>query len=240
MAADSDASPKKRARIADDLKPYAAMVDFLGTVFGEDTEVVLDDVRDLNRSIVAIANSHLTGRALGGSATDLILSIFRNPELRARDWVTEYESRSRNGNLFRSHTYFIKGDDGEIIGMLSINTDMRRMLQARDLLTAMTRMAPVDDSGPSGRLDVTPREQTDEAIEREVDAAGIHPSVMTPADKHRVIQRLFESGIFLMRGSVALTAQALLLSEPSIYRYVANARKDQKKRAASTGTGSEE
>jgi len=43
------------------LKP---VVDGIATMFGKNCEVVLHDLRNLERSIVAIANGHVTGRIL--------------------------------------------------------------------------------------------------------------------------------------------------------------------------------
>jgi predicted transcriptional regulator YheO len=74
------------------------------------------------------------------------------------------------------------------------------------------------------QMNITPQEMTEEAIEAELASIGIHPSAMTPADKFKIIQRLYEGGIFLMRGSVFRAAQALELSEPSIYRYLTAVR----------------
>ncbi len=39
------------------LKPFFPLVDFLADVFGEDVEVVLHDVLDINKSVVAIRNN---------------------------------------------------------------------------------------------------------------------------------------------------------------------------------------
>lgn len=211
--------------IAEDLKAYVPLVGFLSEVFGEDTEVILHDLRDLNQTIVAISNSVLSGRHLRDSATRLMLTILSNRDIQKRGFVVDYESRARTGALFRSHAMFIRDDQDAIIGMLSINSELRKLKQAQDLIERLTRTVPVPGAMSSEQMNITPQEMTEEAIEAELASAGIHPSAMTPADKFKVLQNLFEMGIFLMRGSVPRAAQALELSEPSVYRYLTAVRK---------------
>lgn len=50
-------------------------------ISGEDTEVLLHDVSDLDHSIVAILNGGISGRSVGGPAMDLVLSILETPSL---------------------------------------------------------------------------------------------------------------------------------------------------------------
>lgn len=47
------------------LQQYVKLTEFLGHTLGPDYEVALHDLTDRNRSIVAIANSHVSGRKLG-------------------------------------------------------------------------------------------------------------------------------------------------------------------------------
>ena len=47
------------------LKKYIPLVDFLAEVFGDDAEVVLQDVSDFNNSVISIRNNHISGRKLG-------------------------------------------------------------------------------------------------------------------------------------------------------------------------------
>ena len=51
------------------LQSFLPMVDFLAEVLGKDAEIVLHDVLDIDKSIVAIANSHISGRAVGSRET---------------------------------------------------------------------------------------------------------------------------------------------------------------------------
>ena len=43
------------------LRQYARLTDFLGRALGPDYEVALHDLTDTNRSLIAIANGHISG-----------------------------------------------------------------------------------------------------------------------------------------------------------------------------------
>ena len=69
------------------LQQYVKLTEFLGHTLGPDYEVALHDLTDRNRSIVAIANSHVSGRKLGAPLTNTALKILRDksPALPARE-----------------------------------------------------------------------------------------------------------------------------------------------------------
>jgi len=236
-ARDGDDDLQVSQKLSDDLRLLLPLLRFVAEIFGSDTEVVLHDLRDLNSTVVALAHSHLSGRRLGDSATDFTLTILGTVALKSRDYLAEYESRARNGALFRSHAFFFRDDRGEIFSMLTINTELRRLVQARELFERLTRILPVEGARTSERLNITPKEMTIEAIDTEISTLGIHPSAMTPLDKSRIVQRLYERGIFLMRGSVPRAARALQLSEPSIYRHLTAVRNESKSQREANGRG---
>ncbi|HKJ86737.1 MAG TPA: PAS domain-containing protein, partial [Spirochaetia bacterium] len=88
-----------------------------------DTEIVLHDISNLDRSIIAIENAHISGRRVGGSSTDLVLRILREQSFRERDFTPAYTSGSATGKFLNSGTYFIK-HEGELLGLLCTNTDL--------------------------------------------------------------------------------------------------------------------
>lgn len=62
-----------------------------------DMEIVLHDVSDLSRSIIAIENAHISERRIGGSSTDLVLRILREKSRQEREFTPAYMSASANG-----------------------------------------------------------------------------------------------------------------------------------------------
>ena len=53
------------------LQQYIKVTEFLGLTLGPDYEVALHDMTDKNRSIIAIANNHISGRDVGAPLTNV-------------------------------------------------------------------------------------------------------------------------------------------------------------------------
>lgn len=107
------------------LQQYVKLTEFLGHTLGPDYEVALHDLTDRNRSIVAIANSHVSGRKLGAPLTNTALKILRDKSYESQDYLLHYRGVSADGRVLRSSTFFIK-QNGKLLGMLCINFDDSR------------------------------------------------------------------------------------------------------------------
>lgn len=90
------------------LEQYKKLTEFLGLALGPDYEVALHDLTDKNRSVIAIANGHISGREVGAPLTNLALSILRDKSYETSDYRLHYYGVSVNGKDLRSNTLFIK------------------------------------------------------------------------------------------------------------------------------------
>ena len=121
------------------LKKYIPLVDFLAEVFGDDAEVVLQDVSDFNNSVISIRNNHISGRKLGAPATNLVLKVM-NGNFTDKNYVTNYRGVSAAGKVVRSSTYFIKDDKNVVVGMLCINIDIDKLVQLKNHLDGILKL----------------------------------------------------------------------------------------------------
>jgi predicted transcriptional regulator YheO len=220
--------------------PYLPLMDFLAELLGPRTEIVLHDTSDLSRSIVALTNGHVSGRAVGGPATDLVLKVLQNHEHDDRDYLANYLAESRTGGTFRSSTFFIRDDVGGVVGMLCINIDDGPLTRARDLLvaiTATTGLVKGADQGSAGsdsqttptvteRLSMTVDELALDGVAKIIASRGVEPHRMTPDEKVGAVRELERAGMFLLKGAVAQVAAVLHVSEPTVYRYVSQVRRE--------------
>ena len=88
------------------LRHYVKLTEFLGQALGPDYEVALHDLTDKNRSIVAIANNHVSGRNVGAPLTNVALKILMDKSYENQDYVLHYRGISMNGRKLRSSTFF--------------------------------------------------------------------------------------------------------------------------------------
>ena len=181
------------------------------------------------KQIIAIANSHISGRKLGAPLTNMSLSILRDKSYERMDYHLHY------GKDLRSSTFFIK-DSGELIGLLCINFDDSRYRDVCDRILSLchpdlfvtdvlAQPLPENEDGVSARSSPEKfRNSADavalDAINRELERMGVTPEQLTPEKRLQVIAALESGGLFLLKGAVKSAAASLHCSPASVYRYI--------------------
>lgn len=107
------------------LEPYGKLVEFLGEALGENVEIALHDLTSQEQEIVAISNSHISGREVGAKLSNLSIHYLETKQYKDHDFVMNYKTTGPDGKLLRSATYFIKEEGHEVpVGMLCINVNI--------------------------------------------------------------------------------------------------------------------
>lgn len=209
------------------LEPFVPLVDFIADYLGEHAEVVLHDLTDLEHSIVKIRNGYISGRREGDPCTNLVLRKLKNSQ-EDMNYDACYLGKDCHGESLKSGSYYIRDDKGKIIGILCINTETAFYKRMRDYLDSFFNIVPETQNAPQQTREVfstSISEMVDTILNRTMD--GIEDvDRMTTDEKIRVIGELNDEGLFLLKGSVAKTAAALGISEPTAYRYLSQFRKD--------------
>lgn len=104
------------------VREFIPFVDFLADILGPSSEVLLNDLTDLNHSVVAIRNAHVSHRKVGDPATNLALRTMKAGKDEKRDYLANYQGVSNGNYTLRSSTYFLRYQE-KIVGMICINTD---------------------------------------------------------------------------------------------------------------------
>ena len=221
------------------LQHYVKLTEFLGHALGPDYEVALHDLTRKDRSIIAIANSRISGREVGAPLTNMALSILRDKSYEHADYHLHYYSVNVNGKDLRSSTFFIK-DGSRLIGLLCINFDDSRYraisdqilgLCHPDLFVADVLTPPLPESRDALPARSSPekfRNSVDavalDAISRELERMGVTPGQLTHSQRLQVIAALESAGIFLLKGAIKSAAAALGCSTASVYRYLSQVK----------------
>lgn len=220
------------------LDAYIPLVEFLGKALGERCEIVLHDVSDPEHSIVAIANGHLSGRRIGGSLTDLVLKLLRQEKKDQVPYVVNYHGKGSTGHLFRSSSYFIKDDGGEVIGVLCLNYDVQPYLQARAALDKEILLGlPAENFTAAEQAETkagavfetlykTAGDAIDSMIDKRLASYPVEPKRLSMEERIQVIHDLNDDGLFLLKGGISALADKMAVSEPTIYRYLQRIRKE--------------
>ena len=210
-------SPEEDKRLFDLL---ARLTKTLGELLGQSTEVVLHDLRRSGSSIVAIANSQLTGRRVGDTLEDLCLHLFESCNF---EDISNYETRTRAGKALRSCTVFARDDNCKPIGALCVNQDLSALLKLRDWLdNALETTKPAEAT----HIDNKVEDVLCQLIEDAIRSTGKPSNEFSREDKVAVISYLDSRGAFLIRYSMEKVASLLGISKFSIYNYLNDMRAD--------------
>lgn len=221
--------PEAEAIIAH-LRP---LVDMVARTFGPNLEVVLHDLRTPERSIVAIANGHVTGRqvggpVIGGPTQDRALRLLHERGSGTRAMIS-YDTRTPNGRDLKSTSIvYYSSRTGEPIVALCLNYDLTAFQAARAALESFVRTdgALVSDeevpeaAHPQKDLETLIRSMIDNSIAE----VGKPIALMNKEEKSAVVAALDENGLFVIRGAVERVAHALGISRFTVYNYLRESR----------------
>lgn len=218
------------------VESYLPFFNFLSTIVGGNTEIVLHDFSDLSHSIVALHNGHVSGRKLGAPATDFALKMLNSDIPADQEHTGIYQSHSMNGRPLRSATLFIR-ENGELVGMLCVNTDTSIIVKLQSLVDTIVETLPPGTDGEREETEQGHQGVIGEHLTASVDdlvgktvgefasARGKTASELSPSERLELVKMLQEDGIFLLKGAVTVVAQFLDISEPSVYRYLQKVRR---------------
>jgi predicted transcriptional regulator YheO len=210
-----------------------SIVEFLGEACGKNCEIVLQDLQEGKMKIVAIANGHISGRTIGAPPTDLALRMMAQEEWKTRDYICNYEGKTRDNRSLHSSTFFLKNQKKDkLLGMLCVNIDTGKYTHLSEAILGLAGLGPIKDIQPPGESQAENfYENMEEVIKSVLREMGINDSThhrLSQEERLAIIERLIKHGIFLLRGSISSVAEKLQCSEASLYRYIAIIKKRKK------------
>jgi predicted transcriptional regulator YheO len=223
MAAANSSITAKDKQILESIKP---IVDGIAAFLGENCEVVLHSFESLERSVIHIANSHVTGRSVGSPITDLGMKILRESADLSRDVTGCYYSKTTDGKTLRSLTVMIRNATGKPIGMICINLNMNASL----LSLLNTLVVPQAENLENPENFVTNLDELIKTTLREtISAINGHNGIPNNEKNKIIVYELIKKGMFDIRGAVDIVARELSVSRYTIYNYIREHKSSQKK-----------
>lgn len=204
------------------------LVDGIARTFGKNCEVVLHDLSDPAKSIVKIANGHITGRDVGVPLTDLGLELYKKvKDGKKNDLLVGYRTKTKRGQDLKSTTIFIRDSNGKVIASLCINIDITTYLLTRNMLD---NICEVYDHEFEDDENVSPEEfhqnldtLIQDLLETSIAKIGKPVSYMTKEEKIEIVRDLKGRGFFLIKGTLKKLSRAIGVSPPTIYKYMEEA-----------------
>lgn len=195
--------------------------------FGRNCEVVIHDLRggDIDHSIIAIENGHVTGRSVGDGPSHIVLESLRdNPSIEDR---VSYLTKTSDGRVLKSSTMYIRDESDRIIGLMGINYDISMLVAVDDTLHDFIGR-DMSASEPEA-ISRNVADLLDELLEQSVRLVGKPTAIMSKDDKIRAIRFLNDNGAFLITRSGPKVCQYFGISTYTLYSYLDEIRSAQEK-----------
>ena len=196
--------------------------------FGKKCEIVLHDfTAEHDHTIVDIRNGEITGRAVGGCATNLGLEIM-NGTVSAEDKFN-YITYAPDGHILRSSSIYFHNSHGDPIGSLCLNLDITDTIYFEKCLREYNDFRENGSSDTSQEI-FTPNvnELLDRLIEQSIVKYGKPPRLLTKEEKMQFIADLDAKGAFVITKSSDRVYSLLGISRYTFYTYLDSVRKMQK------------
>lgn len=186
--------------------------------FGSNCEVAIHDLsRDPDRSIVFIANGHVSGRKVGDGASNVVMEQLRTQDPEPKDHLC-YLTKTPDGKILKSSTVYIRDRKGKVSAILAINYDISRLILMEEALHDLTSTGEEVPSEPERITNVS--DLLDELIQQSVALVGKPAAVMNKDDKVKAIQFLSQNGAFLITKSGDKVAKYFGISKYTLYSYI--------------------
>ena len=196
----------------------------LAIQFGSSCEIAIHDLKtkDLEKSIVYIENGHVSNRQTGDGPSGIVLETLQSDPSTIHDKLS-YLTKTEDGRILKSSTFYIRDDDGSISYIFSLNYDITAFTAAS---TAIQSLIATKDNLPDLTGD-SPRQIThnvnellDLLIEQAVAKVGKPVAMMNKDDKVAVVQYLDHAGAFLITKSGDKVSSYLGISKFTLYSYM--------------------
>ncbi|RRD96206.1 transcriptional regulator [Clostridiales bacterium COT073_COT-073] len=203
--------------VKDNFEALDSLAKCIAHQFGPNCEVVLHDLTlPYDRTIVAIYNGHVTGRAIGGGGTNAGLEILRGTATPEDQYG--YINYTKDGKMLRTSSKYFMGKDGKVEGSLCINLDITGLMIGEAAMRALSGQDAQTNTKEVFTANVD--ELLDILMQDAVESTGKQLALLTKEDKVAVVRYLDEKGAFLIKKSAEKVADFLGISRFTVYNYL--------------------
>ena len=198
---------------------YQRLAHGLAVQFGSNCEIVVHDLEssDLNHSIVAIENGHISGRKIGDGPSHIVLQALRDRDHLKGDRLS-YLTRTKDGKILKSSTIYIRNESGQPVGIFAINYDISLMSAAAQQISSF--ISTDSEESPDEPIALNVADLLDELIAQSARSIGKPVALMTREDKIQFIRSLNDAGAFLITKSGPKVCEYLSISKYTLYTYL--------------------
>lgn len=215
--------------VLENLEFFQQIMTLIEEHFGKKCEIVLHDfTADRDRTIVDIRNGEITGRKIGGCATNLGLEIM-NGTVPAEDQFN-YITYAPDGRILKSSSIYFHNQQGDPVGSLCLNLDITDSVYFEKCLREYNQFGESKGDAPQEIFTPNVNELLDRLIEQCILKFGKPPKALTKEEKMQFIAELDEKGAFVITKSSDRVYSLLGISRYTFYTYLDAVRKQREGR----------
>lgn len=202
-----------------ELLQYASFARFLKDALGERYDVALIDADEPNCELAVLEGSLSKTENKEWIGAGLLSDILNSTELKKRDYLCSFSDSGKEANGQKNSIYYIRNDEGEIIGFLCIFEKRGDLYMVREVLDQL--LLPEEQTAyGSERIATEVNSLLKERIVEVWNRHKLPEQKMKKPEKIAFISELFEMSIFRMKGAAAQVSEVTGFSLASIYRYL--------------------
>lgn len=200
------------------LKNMIPIIQGIAKTFGQNCEVVLHDLIDPRKSVIAIVNGHVTEREIGSPLTERGLKAVRNKEY--ENDLIKYKTVTSDGRTLKSSTIFIKDEKDKVIGCMCINYDITEFVVAKKVINEMVETLEDSMEKEEETYSNNINDILYSVVEKVLSSLGKPIAYLNKDEKVNIVKQLDEKGTFLIKGAVEYVAEVLCVSRYTVYNYL--------------------
>jgi len=202
----------------DILTHYIKVGEIVAEMFSPYLEVIVHDLTNPNNSIIAIFNSHITGRKIGDGTSDIGYKKLSN-EL--PDKIVNYSNKSPSGVELKSSSLTIRNDDNKIIGSMGFNFDLSHFVNIREFIDLFSKSVEMKELPKKEEFFMwNVKTEIQQALNKYLMMNKLQSKILTREDKLKVISYMKNKGYISKKGAKTIISELLAISRPTLYKYL--------------------
>lgn len=191
-----------------------ALMDCLGTLFGDNCELVLHSFEKLDESVVHIVNGHVTGRKIGAPVTNITFEKLSNFHSSGEMWDV-YFSNKNDTKPLKSASLLITNNENVPIGMICINYSLD--ISINSFVKTFTEIK-IKRKKENFSNDVN--EMILSHLEPIRDRVYVDKNIPSKNKVSEIISELYDLGLFELSLTTKVVSSELSISSATVYKHL--------------------
>jgi len=200
------------------LEHYVKAGEIIAEMFSPYLEVIVHDLQVPEHSIIAIFNSHITGRKIGDGTSDIGYKKLADG---LPDKIVNYINRSPTGADMKSSSLTIRNKNNEIIGSMAFNFDLSSFANIKEFFETFTKTIVLDDLPNREQFFMwSVKDEIQQALIKYITFHDLQGKGLTRKDKLSVVAFMKKEGHINKKGAISILSELLAISRPTLYKYI--------------------